>query len=780
MEAGTQSFGDILRRLRLSAALSQEELAERAGLSARAISDLERGIRQGPRPETLRLLAEALSLAGRDRDDLFAAAHREREAVIDSGPEGWTPLPQPATPLVGRDQERAALAALLSRQDVRLVTLTGMGGIGKTHLAIDVATSMRKGFPDGVAFVNLAPLTDPAHVMSEVAAALGLHESRGPAILKTLVAALREKRALLLLDNCEQVLAAAPEIAELIAACPGLTALATSREALRLRGEREWPVMPLPLPNLDRLLPVAELGHFPSIALFTARAEASDPRFSLTADNARAVATVCHRVEGVPLAIELAAARVKLLSPEALATRLEQRLPLLTGGARDAPARQRTLRGALTWSYDLLSPDEQTFFRRLGVFVGGWTLDAAEAVANPDSDLSVLDALGSLIDKSLVRVDVRGADERYGMFETVREFALEQLAREGEREATRERHATYFLAFAERGAPELEGAEQRRWLGLLERDHPNLREVFATLDARGDDEGYLRLSNALAWYWFFHTHAVEGLQHFERALARASGTTLTRARALHGAGLLAYGSGAYAKAATWLQESEKLVRSLRDDFLLARTMLMLGGLAEHLEDEVGAEQYFQAGLAVARKIENVQLIGELLPNLSDAAYRRGDLEKAEQFALDAIPALQASGNAYMESMNSANIAQVALARGAVRRAAEALQDGLDIAEEIASRWNVANAIAGAAAVSAARGRYDQAAQLLGAADAQRELSGHPRLPQFYLFAQTQGVVRDALGAERFHTGWDAGRALSVEEAVAEAQSIFADACSDDG
>ena len=779
METTAASFGDVLRRLRLAAALSQEELAERAGLSARAISDLERGLRQGPRPESLRLLADALSVSRAEREALFAAAHREPRTSAGEAPASWaSPLPRPATPLIGRDQDRSELSALLSQPEVRLVTLTGMGGIGKTYLAIAVASHMRELFRDGVVFVDLAPLTDSTHVLPAIATALGIRDAPGPAIPRTVIAMVREKRMLLLLDNCEQVLEAAPQLAELIAACPALTLLATSREAMRLRGEREWPVPPLPLPNLERLPPLDELQQSPAITLFTRRAQASDPRFSLTEENALAVATVCHRVDGVPLAIELAAARVKLLSPEALAARLEQRLPLLTGGTRDAPARQRTLRDALAWSYDLLSPSEQVLFRRLGIFAGGWTLEAAEAVADPDHDLNVLDALGSLIDKSLVHVDARGVDERYGMLETVREFALERLDREGERAATRERHADYFLELAERGAPQLAGGNQRQWLGVLQRDHPNLRQAFATFEAAGDDEGFARLAVSLYMFWFLHTHAAEGLPRLERTIALQRGTNIARARALFSAGMLAYACGVYDKAEQWLQEAEILAENLGKRALVVECLMCRGAVAEHLGDEASAQHLFEAGYVVAQDLGDVWLLGELLPNLSDAAYRRSELDVAETYALDAIPALQASGNAYMESMNAGNVAQVALARGEIRRAARAWQDGLALAEEIESRWNAANAIGGAAAVSAALGQYEQAARLLGAADTLREISGHPRLPHFCLFARTQDAVRNELDLEAFHIGWDTGRAISEEEAIAAAWAVFAEASSD--
>jgi predicted ATPase/transcriptional regulator with XRE-family HTH domain len=763
----------------MAAALSQEELAERAGLSARGISDLERGVSQAPRPETLRLLVDALKPGDRDREMLFAAARvGRRDTTKQRQTSAPTHSPLLAGPLFGRDEERAALSALLIRPDVQLVTVTGMGGTGKTHLAVDVASRLRDTFRDGVLFVDLAPIVDPAHVMPAIASALGIDEAQGRSIPEALVASLRERQVLILLDNCEQVVEAAPQIGQLLAACSGLTVLATSREALSLRGEREWPLLPLPVPNLEGLPPFADLRRSPSVELFAARAEANNPRFSLTVENAGAVAAICHRVDGLPLAIELAAARVKLLTPDELASRLDQRLPLLTGGARDAPARQRTLRDAIAWSYDLLTPQEQALFRRLGVFVGGWTINAAEVVVDPSGTLDVLDGLGSLLDKSLVRVDARGEESRYGMLETVREFAVEQLGRQGEVEVARERHAAYFLRLAERGAVALESLEQKRWLRLLEREHPNFREAFVTLEYSGDDARYLRLAISLSWFWFFHTHAAEGLQRLQRVLAHETGDTVGRLKALTGAGFLAYAVGDYANAERWLQEGEELSRVFAEKPLLANTLLIRGTVREHLGDEPGAEFYFQSGLAVAQETGDAWLIGEILPNLSDAAYRRGDVELAERFALDAFAPLAESGNAYMESMNLGNVAQVALAQGDIERATSALRNALRIAEEIESRWNVANAIAGAAAVEVVRGRHEPAARLLGAADAAREASGHPRLPAFYLFEQNQEAVQGALGPDRFRESWEAGRALSFEDAVDEARAVFAEADGD--
>jgi predicted ATPase/transcriptional regulator with XRE-family HTH domain len=572
------SFGHWLALRRKSLRLSCVELARRVGCATVTLRKIEADERR-PSEQIAAKLAEHLALPpaecatfirvarGEIRVDWLPPPNQPASGTSRTAPAARpSNLPIPPTPLIGRAADVAAVREMLLRGDVRLLTLSGAPGIGKTRLSLQVATELRdapstlsppseqtgsgQAFADGVYFIPLAPLSDPGLVIATIAQTLGVVERAGQSVRERLSAELREKQLLLLLDNVEHVLTAAPQLAELLAAAPRLTLLVTSRVALRLVGEQRFTVPPLAVPLLpleaggkmkgeadhasDALHP-ASLIRYPSVALFVQRARALLPAFALTAANAPAIAAICRRLDGLPLAIELAATRINLFTPQELFARLEQRFALLTAGTLDMPTRQQTLRRAIDWSYELLNEDEQTLFRRLGVFVGGCTLDAIEAVLategrgrsdqsatavrSPQS--SALDGLAALIDKSLLqRKDGSDGRSRFTMLETIREYARERLAEAGELERAQERHLAYELALAEAAEPLLSTSDQQVGLARLEQDHDNLR---AALDwaVDYDPEGALRLSGALAQFWLTRGHLSEGRQWIERALAGA-------------------------------------------------------------------------------------------------------------------------------------------------------------------------------------------------------------------------------------------------------------------
>jgi len=559
------SFGEVLRRYRLAAGLTQEALAEQAGLSARGIADLERGVRRLPHPHTVQRLVDALGLDDARRAELLLS--RQQQAGRATAP--LAALRLPLTSFIGREQELAQIRALVISS--RLLTLTGPGGIGKTRLALQTAAAARDGFEHGVCFVALASISDPLLVVPTIAQTLGVRVAGIGAPLESLKSFLRDRHLLLVIDNFEQVLGAAVELSELLAACPRLHVMVTSRAALRLSAERELLVPPLRLPDPPRDVTNLGPGHSAaneceSVRLFVDRAQAVNGHFALTDDNAAAVAEICRRLDGLPLAIELAAARTRLLEPQAMLARLEHRLHLLTGGARDLPARQQTLRKTIAWSYDLLDPAEQLIFRRLAVFVGGCTLDAATAVC--DVKIDPLDAVDSLVTKSLVHPVVTAPGEvRLSMYETMREFGLEQLAWTGEVEAGRRRHAEYFLELAEQAEPELWGPTASAWHARLDAEHDNLRAALEWGLTAGGDAGSVlapRLAAALARFWWTRSYHSEGRQWLTRALAIAPAGSAVRMKALHGAAWLAHMLHDSMAARVLLEESLAIACALPD------------------------------------------------------------------------------------------------------------------------------------------------------------------------------------------------------------------------
>ena len=509
------SFGDLLRRQRDMVGLTQEDLAERTGLTSQAISLLERGERRRPQRYTVQKLAETLGLEGRQLAEFESAARSPSARRAGEPPR--LGLPVPPTPLIGREDEVAAVAGLLTREDVRLLTLTGPGGIGKTRLALEVAGRPHEAFVDGVVFAPLAPLGDAAVVPSVIARTLGIREVAGQALLQTVERHLRDRRMLVLLDNLEHLPAAVPMVADLIGSCPRLTVLATSRAPLHLTGEHQFLLRPLSSSGATHPESTGVPTWPEAMELFRQRAKAVAPNFELSAANASTVARISRRLDGLPLAIELAAARVKLFSPKALLDRLDLGLQLLAGGARDLPERQRTLRDTVAWSYDLLAEDEKLLFGRLAVFSGDFSLGAAEAVCGTEAEGDFLETLASLVDNSLLvsRAEAAAREEdeesRVARLGTIGEYAAERLRSSGEAGEIHRAHALYYLALAETTQPEMLVPTQREWWWRrLEVEHDNLRAAlrWAVRSREGDTATRLALE---LWRFWSARHLSEGL-----------------------------------------------------------------------------------------------------------------------------------------------------------------------------------------------------------------------------------------------------------------------------
>src|SRR3990172_7397324 len=511
------------------------------------------------------------------------ASPREALAKIIGSPV----LPAPLTPLIGREQETATLRQLLRRPGVRLVTLTGPGGVGKTSLALQVAHELQDAFTDGVFFISLAAITDSTLIIPTIAHTLGIIESPNRLLLDSLKDFLRDRQVLLLLDNFEQIISAAPLLSELLSACAELKIFATSREALRLRGEHEFPLSPLALPDQSS---VEVLLQYSSIALFVQRAQAIQPDFRLVHGNAPAVSEICARLDGLPLAIELAAARIKMLTPQAMLGRLqESSLGLLTSGAHDLPARQQTLRSAIQWSYDLLNADEQRTFRSLSVFVGGCTLNAALTAIEP---LASLDMLDSLVNKSILRQTETDGTPRLAMLETIREFGLEQLAHTHELEAARHAHAKYYLSFVEEAETYLTGADQKAWIKRLDREQDNLRAALHWAIEHHAGELAQRMAGALQPFWLTRGYWSEGRRWLEEALAMDSGATLApavRAKTLFGAGILTRFE--FARARMLLEASLTLYRALADKTGVLMALVELCRITAYQDDQTAKNAF---------------------------------------------------------------------------------------------------------------------------------------------------------------------------------------------
>jgi len=608
-------------------------------------------------------------------------------------------LPAQPTALLGRESEVAATRALLEQGGARIVTLTGPGGTGKTRLGLQVGAELTEGFGDGVWFVPLAAIADPGLVIPAIAQPLGVREIPGEPLLTTLQEYLRNRHALLLLDNFEHLTAAAPAVSALLAACPRLQVLVTSREPLRITGERELPVPPLTLPteHQARGLPPAELLAYSAIRLFVERAQAIKPDFVLSETTAPDVAAICRRLDGLPLAIELAAARIRVLPPAQLLTRLDQRLKVLTGGSRDLPARQQTLRSAIEWSHDLLDPAEQSIFARLAVFSGGCTFEAAEAVCGAAGGfrLDVLDGLDSLTQKSLLRPD-DGADgeTRFGMLETIREYGLERLDATGEADTVRKTHADYFLALAETAEPRLTSSDQVDWLNRLGAEHDNFRSALAWLEHRQDVETRLRITAALWRFWWMRGHLAEGRGWLDRVLTASDGLPpAIHAQALSGAGILAESQGDYDQATMLHEQALRLWREMDDQIGIASSLTSLGINADTLGEDDRATDLHTQALVLWRELDDELGIAGSLNELGSLSIKRGDFKAAEDLLTQSLELTRRSGEAAALGTVLETLGVLAFHLNDYERAVALYQESMDVWRELDDSRMIAYALA---------------------------------------------------------------------------------------
>jgi predicted ATPase/DNA-binding CsgD family transcriptional regulator len=673
-------------------------------------------------------------------------------------------LPVPATPFIGRNREIAEVKQLLG--SARLLTLTGVGGMGKTRLALRVASDVREDFADGIYFVDLAPLADYTLVGKAIAGVLGVGGNSSQPLLDTLTRAFAQREILLLMDNFEHVIESAPLVSDLLSACPRLKVLVTSRESLRLTGEQEYPVPPLSLPIADTLS-IQTITDSEAGGLFVQRAQMILPRFEVTVDNAQAIAQICTRLDGLPLAIELAAARCKLLTPQALLDRLDSRLDALAGGSRDAPARQQSLRSTIEWSYNLLDEREKILFARLAVFRGGCSLEAIEAVCGQSLAVDVFDSLASLVDKSLVQQkETLQGEPRFVMLETIHEYAWERLEKSSEAELMRGRHAEYFVALAERAKPEPRLAQQKHWWQLLEMEQDNLRAILVWSLGSGDVAQGIRLASTLYLWWSAFGHHVEGRQWTEQLVARLDEAPVEyHTKFLIGAGNIAFFYD-LDTAKRRMMQALNIARQLGTKRYTAWSLVFLSyTMLGETEDALAA---VEEGLALFREMDYKPGITQALNIMGEIARFGGDDARARRAYEECLVVSQETGETRRIRFMLGNLAFIAQHEGDYQRARDLAEQALQLACEMNNQLEMADSMAALAGAIGMMGQPERAARLLGAWEAALErLGAFPQPADKPEFDRIIADMRVQLDPALFEAAWAEGRALTLEQAVAD-------------
>ena len=749
---------EILHLLEIG--LSNREIAQKLVLSLETIKWYNKQIysKLGVHNRTQAVTAaKAAGLLGRPSEI------QEKPAVTPSHN-----LPAQVTSFIGRQREIVEVQNLLG--DNRLLTLSGPPGTGKTRLALQVASQMLHLFQDGVFFVELAPISDPQFVPITIAQVFNFGESGSGSLVENLKHYLGNKQLLLVLDNYEQIIETAPLVGDLLSAAPELKILVTSRQVLKIYGEQEYLVPPLRVPDIESLNDLRSLSQNESVDLFCQRAQAVKPDFTLSKENVTTVAEICDRLDGLPLAIELAAARIKLLSPKMIRDRLDRRLETLIGGARDLPSRLQTLRGTIDWSYDLLDQEEKVLLARLSVFQGGRTIEAAEAICAPGLSISVMSGIESLLNKSLLYQDKRHQREpRFIMLETIHEYAREKLTESGEARELQRGHAIYFTGLAEQAETELAGTKQAYWFECLRSEHDNLRTALAFAVKHGEKELSLRIVGALQDFWFYSGHVGEGLGWIERALDRAEGTSpALRAKALNAAGCLSFIQGNYESGKRFNSEALAIYRDLGDQVNTAWALTFLSSHCTASSSEI--EQGFalvEEALALFRNLDYESGIIRALNSLGELARIDSDYARAEMAYEECLSHCRRSGNKLREAFALANLGIIAQRLGNYDQAKLGMIMALKLLIELNTKYPLALDFIILSGPIAAQGNPEKAARLLGASDILLKAMGlglqpadQPEIDRY------EADVRQQLGEEAFKAAWEKGQAMSLEQAIA--------------